>query len=62
MSIKSARKRAGKSVAEVAAAMGVTDGAVYQWDLGMTMPSTDKLLKLAQFLGCSVDELLKKDE
>lgn len=62
MAIKEARKRAGKSVAEVAAVAGVTEGAVYQWELGMTRPSTDKLPRLAKFLGCTIEELIVNPE
>lgn len=62
MDIRGARTRANKTVAEVCAAVGVTDAAVYQWELGMTKPSIDKLPKLAQLFGCSVDELLREPE
>lgn len=61
MSFKSERKKSGKSVAEVTKHMGVTDAAVYQWETGVTTPRTDKLIKLAEFYGCTVDELLRGD-
>lgn len=61
MSFKSERKKSGKSVAEVMKHMGVTDAAVYQWETGVTTPRTDKLIKLAEFYGCTVDELLRGD-
>ena len=62
MSYRSARLNAGKKVTEVMAYMGVTDGCVYQWETGLSNPSIDKLPKLAEFYGCTVDELLRKDE
>lgn len=62
MSIKSARKRAGKTVKDVASVMGVSLAAVYQWESGVNRPDIDKLLSLAAFLDCQVEDLLRKDE
>lgn len=62
MSITSARKSAGKTVKEVADAMHVTPSAVYQWEGGWCNPKIGKLISLAAFLGCPVEELLRKDE
>ena len=59
MSYRSARLRAGKTVAEVMAHLGVSDGAVYQWETGLTNPTVEKLKKLAEFYDCTVDELLR---
>ena len=61
MSFKKARLRAGKKVVDVVKHMGVSDAAVYQWENGETMPVAGKLQKLADFYGCSVDELLKNE-
>ena len=41
--------------------MGVSDAAVYQWETGIYTPRADKLIKLAKFYGCSVDDLLAED-
>lgn len=62
MSFKSARIKAGKKVSDVMAHLGVSDGAVYMWETGMTFPTVEKLKKLAEFYGCTTDELLKEDE
>lgn len=62
MSLKSARKKANKSVREVMEHMGVSDAAVYQWETGETTPRSDKLMKLADFYGCSVEDLLTKTD
>lgn len=62
MSFRNARLKAGKKVTEVMAHMGVSDAAVYQWETGFCYPASDKLTKLADFYGCTVDELLRGDE
>lgn len=62
MSIKSAREKAGRTVKEVADVMHVTPSAVYQWEGGWCNPEIDKLISLAAFLGCPVEELLRKDK
>jgi len=62
MSIKSAREKAGRTVKEVADIMHVTPSAVYQWEGGWCNPEIGKLISLAAFLGCPVEELLRKDE
>jgi transcriptional regulator with XRE-family HTH domain len=53
------RKRVGLSQVQLAKRMGVTQGAISQWESGQAKPRTDLLFKLADVLGCSVDELLK---
>lgn len=62
MGFKSARIKSGKKVTEVMEYMGVTDSAVYQWEMRLTSPRIDKLPKLAEFYGCTVDELLAPEE
>ena len=61
MGFKSARLRAGKKVADVMEHLGVSDGAVYMWETGLTFPTVEKLKKLADFYGCTTDELLRED-
>lgn len=61
MSLRSARLKAKKKVQEVVEFMNVSDAAVYQWETGETTPRPDKLVKLARFYGCTVDDLLKKE-
>lgn len=58
MGFKSARVKAGKTVSEVMDHLGVSDAAIYQWEAGVYQPRTAKLVKLAAFYGCSVDDLL----
>ena len=61
MAFKAARISAGKTVKEVMDHMGVTDAAVYQWESGTFRPRPDKLVRLAKFYGCTVDQLLSDD-
>lgn len=61
MGFRSARIRAGKTVKDVCAHIGVTDAAVYFWETGQTRPSVSRLPKLAAFYGCTVDDLLREE-
>lgn len=58
--LKQARKaRAPKTTqADIAALCGVTTQAVSGWERGEARPETDKLVKIAAFLGVTVDWLL----
>lgn len=58
MSIRDARLRAGLSVRDVMAAVGVSDASVYQWETGVTTPRPKMLLRLSELYGCTVDDLL----
>jgi HTH-type transcriptional regulator/antitoxin HipB len=48
--IRAARRRAGLSQAELAAALGVRQSSVSQWERGSTRPSTGHLLALTSIL------------
>jgi transcriptional regulator with XRE-family HTH domain len=48
--IRAARRRAGLSQAELAAALGVRQSSLSQWERGSTRPSTDHLLALTSIL------------
>ncbi|HEX8930011.1 MAG TPA: helix-turn-helix transcriptional regulator [Actinomycetota bacterium] len=52
--IRAARRRAGLSQAELAAALGVRQSSVSQWERGSTRPSTDHLLALTSILRTSL--------
>ena len=41
--------------------LGVTQGAVSQWESGLSSPAASKLTRLAHYYGCSVDDLLRVD-
>lgn len=62
MAFKTQRLKAKKTVADVMEHMGVSDAAVYQWETNVYKPKADKLVKLAKFYGCSVDDLLMDEE
>ena len=61
MGLKSVREKAKLTVLQVAETLGVTDAAVYQWETGLTTPRPEKLKRLSELYGCSVDELLKEE-
>lgn len=56
--IREARKAAGITQTELAAKLGVTSGAVSQWEKGLTRPEIGKLKQLADVLKITVDDLL----
>lgn len=56
--IKSMREHLKITQSELAKMLGVTQGAVSQWENGTTRPDIKLLPKLAQILKCTVDELL----
>lgn len=60
--IKSLRKNKGLSQAQIAIKLGITQGAISQWEHGLTEPASDQLLALAQIFGVSVYELKGVDE
>ena len=60
--IRIARKKAGKTVKEVADYLGVSSVAVYYWETGTHSPRLSKLIRLSSFYGCSVDDLLRPPE
>ena len=43
---------------EVAKAVGVKESAVSKWERGIAKPRADKLPKLAELYGCTIEELL----
>jgi len=59
--IREARKVKGLSQDQLAKMIGVTQGAVAQWENGLTHPSFEILPKLAAALGVTVDELIGKE-
>lgn len=47
---------------KVSDATGISTGNLSDWKKGRCLPSADKLEKLADYLGCSVDYLLGKTD
>ena len=62
MTISEAREKRSLTQTDIAKQLGVTQGAVSQWENGTVKPRADLLPKLADVLGCTVDELLRTSE
>ena len=60
--IKKARLIQGLSQEELAKKLGVTTGAVSQWECSRTMPNVKKLKLLADTLHTTVEKLLEEPE
>ncbi|MGN1250747.1 MAG: helix-turn-helix domain-containing protein [Candidatus Spyradocola sp.] len=56
------REKAGISQKHLAQSLGVTQGAVSQWEQDIAMPGADKLPRLARILGCTINDLFEADE
>ena len=60
--IKEMRKRLNLSQGDLANQINVTQGAVSQWEAGLTNPTLETLVKIAAVLRCTVDELLSEEK
>jgi len=56
--ISELRKRAKMTQQELAKRVNISDKAVSSWERGLTSPDKDIILKLAEILGTTADELL----
>ena len=61
MSIANMRIRIHNTQLELARKIGVDRSTIAKWETGKSMPRAKMLPKLAECLGCTVDELLKKE-
>ena len=59
ISITEQRKKKKITQGQLAEKLGVTQGAVSQWENGLSFPDVRLLVKLSEVLDCTVDELLK---
>lgn len=59
--IKFYRMLAGLKQGELAEQLHVTRALVSMWETGRAWPSTPLLPDLASALGCSIDDLFRKD-
>ena len=57
--IKRMRRECGMTQDQLAGALDVSQSAVAMWERGQCVPRPDKLIKLSELFGCTVDELLK---
>ena len=56
--LKAERVKKGVTETEVARALGVTQGAISQFENGIKNPSTGVLVALAKYYGVSIDYLV----
>ena len=61
MVIKELRTATGLSQKALARKVGVNQRAVGQWENGECLPRADKLPKIADALGCGINDLFAKD-
>ena len=59
--IRQKRKDKEVSVAELADMFGVTNNTIYRWETNEVYPSLLNAITLADFFGCSLDELVGRD-
>ena len=52
------RKAHNYSQQQLAMKLGLTQGAISQWEKGLTIPAADQIISLAKVYGMSTDEIL----
>ena len=52
------RRQRGLTQEQLAEVLGVSVGAVYKWEAGLSLPELDRIMELADFFDTSVDVLL----
>ena len=60
--ISEGRKKLGLTQQQFADELGVTRQAVSRWESDIAFPETDKLIKLSEMFGCSIDYLIKYNQ
>lgn len=55
------RTRYGYSQEELAEKLCVSRQAISKWELGTTLPDTDRIVAISDFFGVSIDYLLKEN-
>lgn len=59
--ITAIRKENNLTQEQFAELMGVSRQSVSKWELGVTFPDTEKLIKISKMFSCSIDYLLKEE-
>ena len=62
MRIKALREAQKISQTELAAKMGVAQNAISQWESEVALPRARDLPRLADHLGCTIDDLFDRDD
>lgn len=60
--IRRLRRERGLSVKALASAIGVTAMSIYRYEQGRRMPDVDIAAKIAETLGCTIEQLLTKEK
>lgn len=61
--IKKLRNERSLTVQQIADFMGFTEPvAVYKWQRGDSLPTTDNLLALSKLMNCSMEDILVEDD
>lgn len=55
--LKAMRRRAGITAADLAERMHYSRTTIYFWEQGRCWPSSQELPRIAEILGCSIDDL-----
>ena len=50
------------SQGDLAEALGVSRQSVSKWETGQSVPDLDKIIRLADLFGITVDELVREEE
>lgn len=61
MGFRNARMSANLTQSDVATRLNVSRTTVAMWETGKSMPRAELLPKIADILGCTVDELLREE-
>lgn len=59
--LREIRKRCGITQMQLAEIIGVDQSTISQWETGHALPSLKIAVKLANALGCKVDDLIKEE-
>ena len=60
--IRDMRIKAGLSQVELATKLGMKANTLSQWETGARKPDVRVLPEMASVLGCTIDDLFRKDE
>ena len=61
MRIKELREGNGMTQKQLAAEMDVLPSAVWNWEVEVALPKTRDIPKLAAVLGCTIDDLFRRE-
>lgn len=62
MRLEELRKKQGMTQNELAALVGVQQNTISQWESGKRHPTSTTLPRLANVLGCTIDELFGRGQ